>query len=48
LQDPDSLYDELETLLRRRQEARDRRFAEQTVLPIVEPAAAAGSRRRRR
>jgi hypothetical protein len=47
LQDPDALYDELETLVRRRQEARDRRFAEQTVLPI-EPAAAVASRRRRR
>jgi len=47
LQDPDALYDELETLVRRRQEARDRRFAEQITLPI-EPAAAATARRRRR
>ncbi len=47
LQDPDALYDELEALVRRRQETRDRRFAEQTVLPI-EPAAAVTSRRRRR
>lgn len=47
LQDPDALYDELETLVRRRQETRDRRFAEQTVLPI-EPEVAATSRRRRR
>jgi len=47
LQDPDALYDELETLVRRRQEARDRRFAEQTVLPI-EPAVAVAARRRRR
>ncbi len=47
LQDPDSLYDELETLLRRRQEARDRKFAEQTTLPI-EPVVAIASRRRRR
>jgi len=48
LQDPDALYDELETLLRRRQEARDRRFAEQTVLPIEPAAVAATGRRRRR
>ena len=47
LQDPDALYDELETLVRRRQETRDRRFAEQTVLPI-EPAVAVTSRRRKR
>ena len=47
LQDPDALYDELETLLRRRQEARDRKFAEQTVLPI-EPAVVTAGRRRRR
>ena len=47
LQDPDALYDELETLVRRRREARDRRFAEQTTLPI-EPAVAVPGRRRRR
>ena len=47
LQDPDALYDELETLLRRRQEARDRRIAEQTTLSIVEPAVATARRRRR-
>lgn len=47
LQDPDALYDELEALVRRRQEARDRRFAEQITLPI-EPAAAAAPRKRRR
>ncbi len=47
LQDPDALYDELETLLRRRQETRDRKFAEQTTLPI-EPAVAVPGRRRRR
>jgi transcriptional repressor NrdR len=47
LQDPDSLYDELETLLRRRQEARDRKFAEQTVLPIEPEVAVTGRRRRR-
>src|SRR5713101_3731865 len=47
LQDTESLYDELELLLRRRQAARDRRLAEQITLPI-EPAAASGSRPRRR
>lgn len=49
LQDPDALYDELEDLVRRRQETRDRKFAEQTVLPI-EPAVTVtvtGRRRRR-
>ena len=49
LEDPDALYDELATLVRRRQEARDRRVAEQIALPIAEPEpAAAGPRRRRR
>ena len=48
LQDPDALYDELETLLRRRQETRDRKFAEQTTLPIEPPAVTASVRRRRR
>jgi len=47
LQDTEALYDELESLVRRRQEARDRRVAEQTVLGI-EPAAAGPARRRRR
>jgi transcriptional repressor NrdR len=47
LQDPDALYDELEDLVRRRQESRDRKFAEQTVLPI-EPAVAVATRRKRR
>jgi hypothetical protein len=47
LQDTDALYDELETLLRRRQESRDRKFAEQTTLPI-EPAVAVGATGRRR
>jgi transcriptional repressor NrdR len=47
LQDPDALYDELENLVRRRQESRDRKFAEQTVLPI-EPAVAVATRRKRR
>ena len=47
LQDPDALYNELEALVRLRQEARDRQFAEQTTLPI-EPAAAVTVRRRKR
>ena len=47
LQDTDALYDELELLLRKRQEARDRKVAEQTVLPM-EAAVAGGARRRRR
>ena len=47
LQDPDALYNELETLVRLRQEARDRQFAEQTTLPI-EPAAVVAGRRRKR
>ncbi len=47
LQDPDALYDELESLLRHRQELRDRKYAEQTVLPI-ESVATVPSRRRRR
>jgi transcriptional repressor NrdR len=50
LQDTDSLYDELEILLRKRQETRDRRLAEQITLPIEPAAAAAGpaAPRRRR
>ena len=48
LQDTESLYDELELLLRRRQEARDRKLAEQITLPIDPEAAAAGPSRRRR
>ena len=48
LQDTDALYDELERLVRLRQEARDRRVAEQTMLPIAAAAAAPASRRRRR
>ena len=47
LQDTDALYDELEALVRRRQEARDRRLAEQITLPI-EPAGATAAPRRRR
>src|SRR2546428_8591562 len=48
LQDTDALYDELEALVRRRQEARDRRLAEQITLPIAQEAAAAGGSTRRR
>jgi transcriptional repressor NrdR len=48
LQDTDALYDELERLVRLRQEARDRRLAEQTTLPIGEVAAARAPARRRR
>jgi transcriptional repressor NrdR len=48
LQDTDELYDELERLVRLRQDARDRRVAEQTVLPIETAAAAVPPRRRRR
>jgi len=47
LQDTDALYDELEQLVRRRQEARDRRLAEQITLPIESVGAAAAPRRRR-
>ncbi|HUQ41217.1 MAG TPA: transcriptional regulator NrdR [Candidatus Limnocylindrales bacterium] len=57
LQDTEALYDELELLVRRRQETRDRRVAEQTMLPIVNgpdgaaprtPAAAGATATRRR
>lgn len=48
LQDTDALYDELERLVRVRQEARDRRLVEQTTLPIDAPATAAAPARRRR
>lgn len=48
LQDTDALYDELERLVRLRQEARDRRVAEQTTLPIAVAGSAAPARRRRR
>ncbi len=47
LQDTDALYDELERLVRLRQDARDRRVAEQTTLPIGEVVTAAPRRRRR-
>jgi transcriptional repressor NrdR len=45
LQDTESLYDELEILLRRRQETRDRRLAEQITLPIGPEAAGASAAR---
>src|SRR3989441_11145351 len=47
LEDIDALYDELASLVRRRQEARDRRVAEQIVLPIGETVPLAPRRRRR-
>ena len=47
IEDIDALYDELAALVRRRQEARDRRVAEQIVLPIAEPVGASPRRRRR-
>jgi len=48
LDDPDELYDELAALVRRREEARHRRVAEQITLPIAEPPVAAARQRRRR
>jgi transcriptional repressor NrdR len=49
IEDLDALYDELASLVRIRQEARDRRVAEQIVLPIAaEPVVAGPARRRRR
>jgi transcriptional repressor NrdR len=47
LEDIDALYDELASLVRIRQEARDRRVAEQITL-IAEPVVAGPQRRRRR
>ncbi|MBM4435189.1 MAG: transcriptional repressor NrdR [Chloroflexi bacterium] len=44
--DPDALLREVDALLRRRAEARDRLIAQQTLLPI--PAAAPGATRARR
>ncbi|MBI2773973.1 MAG: transcriptional repressor NrdR [Chloroflexi bacterium] len=46
--DPDALLEEVDGLLRRRAEARDRKVAEQTMLPIVGGAPAATRARRRR
>ena len=48
IEDIDALYDELASLVRIRQQARDRRVAEQIVLPIAEAVAAGSPRRRRR
>jgi transcriptional repressor NrdR len=48
LQDPDALLQEVDALLRRRAEARDRLVAEQTLLPIPGQPAAGGRARRRR
>ena len=49
MQDPDALLQEVDTLLRRRAEARDRLMAQQTLLPIAAaPAAPATARPRRR
>lgn len=48
IEDLDALYDELATLVRLRQDFRDRRVAEQIALPIEPVAAAAAPRRRRR
>lgn len=48
VQDPDTLLQEVDTLLRRRAEARDRLIAQQTLLPIAAPAPAAARPRRRR
>src|SRR2546425_2006654 len=46
LEDIEAIYDELARLVRRRQEAQDRRVAEQITLPI-EPVAVAPRKRRR-
>ena len=46
LEDIEAIYDELARLVRRRQEAQDRRVAEQITLPI-EPVAVAPRERRR-
>jgi transcriptional repressor NrdR len=48
LQDPDALLEEVDALLRRRAEARDRLVAEQTLLPIAGQPAGGGRARRRR
>ncbi|GAC1496216.1 MAG: hypothetical protein NVS1B1_14000 [Candidatus Limnocylindrales bacterium] len=45
LDDPDALYDELALLVRRRDDARDRRQAEQITL--IEPAVLVGATRSR-
>ena len=48
MQDPDALLQEVDTLLRRRAEARDRLVAEQTALPFAGAGPAAPRPRRRR
>lgn len=48
LEDIDALYDELAALVRRREDARNRRVAEQITLPIEEPVLGAALPRRRR
>jgi transcriptional repressor NrdR len=48
LDDPDALYDELAQLVRLRESARSRAFAEQIALPIAEPVGAAAATRRQR
>ena len=48
LEDLDALYDELAQLVRRREDARNRKFAEQIALGIEEPVALGAPRRRRR
>ena len=47
MQDPDALLTEVDTLLRRRAEARDRKVAEQIALPIGAGPAPRAPRRRR-
>src|SRR5437762_7371720 len=47
IEDLDALYDELASLVRRREDARNRRVAEQITLPIEEPLAPVARRRRR-
>lgn len=46
--DPDALLQEVDSLLRRRAEARDRLMAQQTLLPIPAPAPGTARPRRRR
>ncbi len=48
LDEPDALYDELAALVRRRDDARQRRLAEQIVLPIAEPPSVVVRSRKRR
>ena len=48
LDDPDALYDELALLIKRREDARDRRQAEQIALPIETPVVILATRSRAR